>query len=701
MGPGAFAANRNRSGGGERTTALGRVLAPNPPPFALLYRPRSTVGPTRLELLVGDAAPVDQLADLPFPAPDEARPSSADRHELLAVVPYRQVAERGFACQDDGEPILAMVVREQHQVSPDEALRRLPRVATALEDAHFDIDDEAYADIVRHVLDDEIGQGAGSNFVIKRSFRATIEDYSPLKALAIFRRLLLGEVGTYWTFIVHTGPRTFIGASPERHASLRDGVVVMNPISGTYRYPPSGLDIGDLMRFLRDRKEAEELYMVVDEELKMMAKVCGRGAQVVGPYLKEMGRLAHTEYLLRGRTSLDVRTILKETMFSPAVTGSPVENACRVIARHERHGRGYYSGVLALAGRARNGQPVLDSSILIRTAEIDRSGRLGIGVGATLVRLSDPLSEVDETRAKAAGIVAALGVAGGIGVGHQPSPTPGASGAEQPSVANHPEVRAALRLRNSVLAPYWLEAETARSHPVPQLVGRHVLVVDAEDTFTAMLAQQLRALGLEVSIYRYDTPLDLDAYDVVVVGPGPGDPRDVGDARISTLRRITRRLIDEEIPFLAVCLGHQVLATVLGLEMVRKQSPSQGLQQEIVLFGRRQVVGFYNTFAARSYEDWVHSPRLPGKVEVSRDRETGEVHALRGARFASVQFHPESILTQNGPEIVAELLRSIVSEAPRSEEDGAHHPVAVLMPPPVGRGGGWSARAERSVRAMR
>ncbi len=72
---------------------------------------------------------------------------------------------------------------------------------------------------------------------------------------------------------------------------------------------------------------------------------------MLGPYLKEMSRLAHTEYFIEGRTTRDAREILRETLFAPTVTGSPLESASRVIHGYEPHGRGYYSGVAALIGR--------------------------------------------------------------------------------------------------------------------------------------------------------------------------------------------------------------------------------------------------------------------------------------------------------------------------------------------------------------
>src|SRR5262249_2039500 len=269
----------------------------------------------------------------------------------------------------------------------------------------------------------EIGTGEGANFVLKRSFLAQVEDYSVGAALAVFDRLLHGESGAHWTFLVHTGERTLIGASPERHLTLLDGVPTMNPISGTYRYPRTGVTLSGLLDFLADRKESDELYMVLDEELKMMGRICATGGQVTGPRLKPMARLAHTEYLVEGRSTLDVRGVLRQTMFAPTVTGSPLENACRVIARHERTGRGYYSGVLALVGRDRTGARTLDSTIVIRTADVDAAGRLRIDVGATLVRHSDPNSEAAETRAKAATLLAAFGL-------DQPGPGAGPAAAE-------------------------------------------------------------------------------------------------------------------------------------------------------------------------------------------------------------------------------------------------------------------------------
>ncbi|GAB2929790.1 anthranilate synthase family protein [Streptomyces heilongjiangensis] len=625
---------------------LGRILGDRPPAaYALLHRPETT-GPGVLDVVVGEAAEPRTLAELPLS--DAAETSGGPRHEVLALVPYRQVAERGFDCPDDGTPLLAMTVTGQATVPVTEVLTRIPDLPVELSGGRFDVPDEEYAATVRRVVTDEIGTGEGANFVIKRTYTADITGYTPRHALAVFRRLLQRESGAYWTFLVHTGSRTLVGATPERHISLREGLAVMNPISGTYRYPSTGPALPEVLDFLADRKEADELYMVVDEELKMMARICEEGGRVVGPYLKEMARLAHTEYFIEGHSTRDPRDILRETLFAPTVTGSPLENACRVINRYEPEGRGYYSGVVALIGRDEHGERALDSSILIRTADIDASGRLRIGVGATLVRHSDPESEVAETAAKAAGLLAAI-------ESHGPT-----------RFADHPQVRSALEQRNATLAGFWLAGHGSGARPDPELSGRRVLVVDAEDTFTSMLDHQLRSLGLRVTVRRFDEPYSTDGYDLVVMGPGPGDPRDVEHPKIAHLRATVRTLLDERRPFLAVCLSHQTLCTLLGFPLVRRAVPNQGVQREIDLFGARERVGFYNTFAARAEEDKAEYEGV-GVVEVSRDPDTGEVHALRGPHFASMQFHAESVLTQDGVRIVGDLIKEVLPHATGKE----------------------------------
>ncbi|GAB3483444.1 anthranilate synthase family protein [Nocardiopsis coralliicola] len=633
---------------------LFRILSPDPPPFALLHRPHT--GGSTVDVVVGEASVADSTSGIPLPAPSPV--GGPPRHDAVALLPFRQIGERGHSCVDDGAPLVVITVGAQDSVPLADVLRRLPDTPTQVTGGHFDPDDAAYEAIVRRVVDGEIGTGEGANFVIKRSYRAEIRDYTLDSALAVFGRLLRTESGAYWTHIVHTGDRTLVGASPERHISRTGGAAVMNPISGTYRYPPTGASLDGALGFLSDRKETEELYMVLDEELKMMARVCpDGGGRVRGPYLREMSRLAHTEYFIDGTSAGDPRDLLHATLLAPTVTGSPLENAFRVIRRHEPQGRGYYSGVLALIGQDGRGERTLDSSILIRTAEIDAQGRIDIGVGASLVRASVPELEAAETRAKAAGLLAAIEGAPAA-LPSAGAPAPGADTRVQ--LADDARIQAALSERNSAIAAYWMAGRRPRALPRPRpRTGRKVLVIDAEDDFTAMLRHQLSDLGCAVTVQRYDEPLPLNAYDAVVLGPGPGDPRALDQPRIAALDARAAALLARRHPFLAVCLSHQVLSRRLGLPLERRLSPNQGVQRAIDLFGASERAGFYNTYAAHSPKDKITCQEA-GAVEVSRDPVDGEVHALRGNRFASLQFHPESVLTPDGVRIVDRMLRHAV-----------------------------------------
>ncbi|MDH6139116.1 MULTISPECIES: anthranilate synthase family protein [Kitasatospora] len=633
---------------------LARLTAPGAPAFALLHRRTPRLAPDTVELLIGEVGRYQTLAELPLPtgAPADGRP----RHDLLALVPYRQLSERGFEVHDDGTPLQALAVTEQYALPLAEVLAALPDLPVALTDGAFDIDDEEYAGIVRRVIEDEIGRGEGANFVIRRDFRATLRDWSPQLGLSLLRRLLSQERGAYWTFLVSTGERLLVGASPEVHVRQSGGTVVMNPISGTYRYPAGGPTLDTLLQFLHDPKELEELTMVVDEELKMMCAVGDLGGQVLGPRLKEMAHLAHTEYELRGRTSLDVREVLRESMFAATVTGSPVQNAARVIRRYETSGRGYYAGALALIGRSAGGGQQLDSPICIRTADIDPAdGSLVVRVGATLVRHSDPASEVAETHAKAAGVLAALGA--------RPAPTRLPGHGTAPRLAENHRVQAALDARRAGLAPFWLRMQ----QPLPPAQPEPTLVVDGEDTFTTMLAHLLRSLGHRVEVVRFDAPGLRERVAAhtgpLVLGPGPGDPADAADPKMAVLRPVVAEALaaalsgSRQAPLLAVCLSHQLLCAALGLDLHRKAQVYQGTQEQVDLFGTPRTVGFYNTFTARCTADGL-ARLAAGGIEVAHDPATGDVVAVRGPGFAGLQFHPESVLTLQGPQIVADLLSS-------------------------------------------
>ncbi|MCS7476737.1 anthranilate synthase family protein [Umezawaea endophytica] len=615
-------------------------MIPETGPFALLHRPGSGLDGD-VEVLAGPVRRVDLLDGLGL---DQAVAAGPDGHRSLVLMPYRQIVERGFDCPDDGEPLLVMDVLAQHRTPLADLVAELPTDVPEVEDLAFDVDDDAYGDAVDHVVRTEIEAGEGSNFVLARSLRGRFRDFDRSAALAVFRGLLTGESGAYWTFLVHTGDRYLVGSTPERHVRVHGDELGMNPISGTYRFPGHGSATRGLLRFLHDPKEVDELYMVVDEELKMMAALCDRDVLVSGPSLTWMSHVAHTGYHLSGRSDHPLAEVLRRTMFAPTVVGSPLENACRAVALHEPGGRGYYSGVLALVGRER-GRRSLDSAILIRMADIGADGAVRVTTGSTIVRDSVPAAEAAETSAKAAGLLTAM--TGGR-----------TSTVDAPPQRAHEAVAEVLGARNDGVSGFWRSVAEQRVEDL-RLRGVRVAVVDAEDDFASMLAYQLRSLGCAVRIVPWHrAATGIGDHDVLLLGPGPGAPDEHGNPKIAALRGIAEEALRSGRPLTAVCLGHQVVCDLLGMPIVRLPRPNQGRRIRVRLHDRERWAGFYNSFTALVGRG---TPVLPGSglpVRVDRDPD-GAVLALRGPGLATAQFHAESFLTEDGPAV----LRSVVLDA--------------------------------------
>lgn len=571
--------------------------------------------------------------------------------DTVCAIPFSQVSERGYETHSENEPIRCIDIAQQTRVQLQALLAGVPPIAIQLENGiQYDRSPAQYMSVDRQVIDTEIGQGEGSNFNPAMTGRGTIVEMSRAKALSIYRSLLLSEYGSYMTFMFFDGEKYLIGASPERHLTVQQKEVTMNPISGTLRkILGQNVTREELLAFLRDGKEVLELFMVLDEELKMMSQMCERGGTIEGPFLKNMSRLIHTEYLLRGHSDLPAIDLLRMSMFAPTVTGSPVENACRILKKYESGSRGYYAGAFALLGRDADGGENLDSAIMIRTVEIDADGALVLRVGSTLVRDSDPESEFEERKAKLGALVESI-----------LHPALGMAVPADTEVLSDEEVLQALAERNLHLSRYFFENQEGVDNTLEAVRGKTITIVDGGDNFCHTLKHMMSSMGAIVRVVRYDEyDCASDSADLVVVGPGPGNPNDEHHPKMEKLRLVVRELRASGKKFLAVCLGHQILSRELGLEVSCQETPSQGVQEEIDLFGERQRVGFYNTFSA-------HHQEIPG-VEMSYDERSGRVHALRTDQFESFQFHPESILSKNGFRILGETLTRLLG----AKDDGS------------------------------
>ena len=603
-------------------------------PFAIIQRQ----GADHATIFQGDMVQSPLLRDIPRKSGIPASPT----YDTVSMIPFSQVRERpGFQARSEGEKILCLSVRNQTKIAVKDLITSLPEeIITLIGDKKFSISDEQYARDIARAQRDEIGNGEVSNIVLSRIMEARIADMSRAKLFSIYRALLGREYGSYMNYLFSDGEHSFVAASPERHLSVRQGIVKMNPISGTLR-KLSKLTKEQLLAFLRDPKEVHELFMVLDEELKQMAQMCEQGGEIQGPFLKEMSKVIHTEFMLVGRSDLDPMEIFPHSMFAPTVTGGPMKNACSLIVKYEPQSRRYYAGAILLNGRDSDGSPMLDSAINIRLMEISRDGTVRFQAGSTIVRDSDPEAEVKESNGKVAGPYQAL-------TSNTPDRPPEP---ELPTFLKDSEVQNALDERMQKTSSFLAADQAGADHFVEALKDKRITIVKSDDDFAHTLGHMIERMGADVTVVPYQeyTPTKDDS-DLVIVGPGTGDPNNMRDRKMRALASILIDLDHEERPFIAICLGHQLLSKMLGMQVERKEDPAQGVPKDIDFFGVPQRVGFYNTFAAKRTD-------LPD-IDIAADPETGEVHALRGKHFSSFQFHPESVLSENGFDILRnELVR--------------------------------------------
>ena len=182
-----------------------------------------------------------------------------------------------------------------------------------------------------------------------------------------------------------------------------------------------------------------------------------------------------------------------------------------------------------------------------------------------------------------------------------------------------------------------------------------VLVLDNYDSFTYNLVQFLGELGAEVEVVRNDVETVDELLerkpDRLVVSPGPCTPAEAG---VSV--EATRRFPEEGIPLLGVCLGHQSMVEAFGGRVVRGE-PIHGKDAQVEHDGRTLFAGLPNPLTVGRYHSLIADPELPGELELSASCD-GTVMAVRHSALPAegVQFHPESILTPAGKEILANFL---------------------------------------------
>jgi len=195
-------------------------------------------------------------------------------------------------------------------------------------------------------------------------------------------------------------------------------------------------------------------------------------------------------------------------------------------------------------------------------------------------------------------------------------------------------------------------------------MGPSVLVIDNYDSFTYNLVQVIGGLGAFPMVHRHDA-VELEGVaaldpDGIVISPGPGRPADAG---ISTAVIAT---FGSRVPILGVCLGHQCIAEAFGGRVVPAPELMHGKTSWIHHRGAGVLAGLSDPFEATRYHSLiVDRTTLPDVLEVTAESEDGTIMGLRHREWPveGVQFHPESILTAEGPKLLANFLGRLTGRA--------------------------------------
>ena len=185
-----------------------------------------------------------------------------------------------------------------------------------------------------------------------------------------------------------------------------------------------------------------------------------------------------------------------------------------------------------------------------------------------------------------------------------------------------------------------------------------ILLIDNYDSFTYNLVQAFLILGAEVDVHRNDA-ITVEAalagtHSHLVISPGPGTPRDAG-VSMAMIRALAGR-----IPIFGVCLGHQSLVEVFGGKVVRAARLMHGKVSPVSHDGKGLFSGLPPQFSAGRYHSLIAEPQsIPDVLEVTARTPEGEIMGVRHRSLAveGVQFHPESVLTPEGPNLMANFLK--------------------------------------------
>ena len=418
-------------------------------------------------------------------------------------------------------------------------------------------------------------------------------------ASEIFARLRKNNPSPY-DFLINLGAEQLVGASPEMFVRVDGDEVETCPISGTVRRGSGPMEDAEQIRtLLSSKKDESELTMCTDVDRNDKSRICVPGTvQLVGRRLVESySRLFHTVDHVKGRLleDCDMFDAFLSHMWACTLTGAPKPTAMQTIENLENSARGWYGGCVGLFTFNKQ----LNTGITIRTVHL-KEGLATVRAGATLLYDSEPDEEEKETRIKASAFLQAV-------------------------------------TRK--------EYESVSTTQIKLTKTKRILFVDNQDSFVHTLANYVRQTGVEVITLRTgfeERKLDEYKPNLLFVSPGPGTPEQF------KVPELVGQAVKRNIPVFGVCLGHQGIAQYFGAELGVMPAPMHGKESMVHHNEEGIFENIPDPFCGGRYHSlYVKPETVPDCLEVTAKTEDGYIMGLKHKELpaASVQFHPESILT--------------------------------------------------------
>lgn len=405
-----------------------------------------------------------------------------------------------------------------------------------------------------------------------------------------------------YMYLLNLDGLAIVGSSPESLVRLEGRRVAIHPLAGTRpRGATTDADIALETELRGDLKESAEHLMLVDLARNDIGRVCDFGSVRVQQLMavERCSRVMHLVSHVEGqlREDCDAVDLLRATFPAGTVSGAPKIRAMEIIDELETVRRGIYAGAIGYLSASGD----MDLCIAIRSMVL-AGGRGYVQAGAGIVADSDPVREYEETINKARAVLRAV-----ARPPHQP-----------------------------------------------------ILVIDNYDSFTYNLVHYLGELGVTPVVRRNDR-IDLAGIRKldpagIVISPGPGRPDQAG---------ISLALIREFVgvyPILGVCLGHQAIGEAFGGRVSRAGIPMHGKSSQVQHDGRTVFHGIASPFEAMRYHSLlVERDGLPDCLEISAWTADGLIMGLRHRNHPveGVQFHPESVKTDAGKQIIRNFVHTM------------------------------------------